>query len=138
MNVGALLIMELFLSRYLARAVLVPFSYSAPKIIVGVLDNLRERAPAAIPQVISIINSLKEFDNALISDTVKKIEEVVGENKIDSRLLVQYSLNIIIAKKVTSIIPIWKYSPLILSEGLGTKICACINFVYHLTHSLFL
>ncbi len=85
------------LHRYLARAVLAPFAYKAPKITMGVLNDVRIKAPAAIPQILGIIDSLATVEMKGITD---KIDDLLGLDTIDGRLSMQYALSIVYSLKV--------------------------------------
>lgn len=87
--------------RYLARAVLVPFTFKAPKLNIGALDRLRKNSPAAIPQIIYIINSLSLLNTGDLDETIQKIEAIIGKDCLDGRLLVQYSLNLLYSHEVS-------------------------------------
>ena len=88
--------------RYLARVILVPFAYKPPNIRVDELDALLEMAPACIPDIIRVINTLSYADPSLFYSMTNIVEEALGEASIDPRLLSQYAISIVCAQEVCS------------------------------------
>ena len=88
--------------RYLARVVLVPFTYKSPNIQVDELDTLLKMAPACIPDIIKVINTLSNADPDTFYSMIDVVEEALGESSIDPRLLAQYAISIVCAQEVCS------------------------------------
>ena len=88
--------------RYLARVVLVPFAYKPPNIRVDELDALLEIAPACIPDIIKVINTLTDADPDLFYSMMDIVKEALGDSSIDPRLLAQYATSLVCAREVCS------------------------------------
>ena len=90
------------MSRYFARVILVPFAYKPPNIRVDELDTLLEMAPACIPDIIRVINTLSNADPSIFYSMIDVVEEALGESSIDPRLLAQYAISLVCAQEVHS------------------------------------
>ena len=75
--------------RYLARVVLVPFAYKPPNVRVDEMDTLMEMAPACIPYLINVVNTLSNTEPAIFYSMIDVINEALGETSIDPRLVAQ-------------------------------------------------
>ena len=99
-----IIILLLYVYRYLARVVIVPFAYKPPNIRVDELDALLEMAPACIPDIIKVINTLTDADPDLFYSMMDVIKEALGDSSssIDPRLLAQYAISLVCAQEVYS------------------------------------
>ena len=89
--------------RYLARVVLAPFAYKPPNIRVNESDALVEMAPACIPDIIKVINTLTDADSDLFySMMIDIVKEALGDSSTDPRLLAQYAISLVCAQEVYS------------------------------------
>lgn len=90
-------------SRYLARAILVPFVHEAPSVELGTLAHILEEAPATFPVLLSVGKKVELMEMSLLQDMQEKIGTVM-EDKIDSRLLSQYCISLFCAQEVSNCI----------------------------------
>jgi hypothetical protein len=67
---------------------------------VDELDTLLDIAPACIPDIIRVINTLSYADPNLFYSMINVVEEALGEASIDPRLLAQYAISIVCAQEV--------------------------------------
>ena len=51
-------------SRYLVRALLIPFAYDAPTVTIDALDHLLHDAPVALPQTLQISKALVDTERS--------------------------------------------------------------------------
>ena len=77
-----------------------PFAYKPSDIRVDELDTLLEMAPACIPDIIKVINTLSNADPNLFYSMTDVVKEALGETSIDPRLLAQYAISIVCAQEV--------------------------------------
>ena len=85
-------------SRYLARAVLIPFTFDPPPIVPDFLGTLLHEAPAALPQVLQIGRALVNMDSDIIQSMCDTISTLISG--LDGRLLMQYTLLILFTQMV--------------------------------------
>lgn len=79
---------------------MVPFVYTPPKISLNLLDDARKFAPAAIPQLLQINDFISNASPSMFYNVRQKIEDILGEETIDCRLLTQYALSIAVSNQV--------------------------------------
>ena len=115
----------LYMYRYLARVVLVPFAYKPPNIRVDELDALLEMAPAYIPDIIKVINTLTDADPDLFYSMMDIVKEALGDSSIDPRLLAQYATSLVCAQEVCS------YNMIIMPHRIFSiaQYCQCTQIV---------
>lgn len=96
----------MFKNRFVARAILIPFVYNPPKISLDLLDQAKKFAPAAIPQLLKIIHDVSNINPSILYDMRKKIEDALGEDAVDGRLLMQYAVSMVTCNQVASYVAI--------------------------------
>ncbi len=81
------------------RTVVIPFKFQASEVELRILDRLLARAPAAFPQLLSVVKWLEGVENDKVRSMRERVQESVGQ-QLDSRLATQYALSILCAQKV--------------------------------------
>lgn len=74
--------------------------YNPPRLSLDVLEDARKFAVAVLPQLLKIIYEMSQVSPAVYYDVRQTIEDILGEDAVDGRLLTQYALNVAFSNKV--------------------------------------
>ena len=64
------------------------------------LKMQKKHSASALPQLLKITSDMSDVSSQVFYDVRQTIEDVIGEDAIDGRLMTQYSLNIAFSNKV--------------------------------------
>ena len=79
---------------------MIPFVHEAPPVALDVLEELLHFAPAAIPEALQIGHYLDVVESDDVYALVTRINNALGEELTDGRLIMQYAISILCMQQV--------------------------------------